>query len=180
MHAFKFIGAPFIKFRSFPFTFLIISCSYKFFLQNYGVFLIFTNFSRFWWSKLSGFNWFLPAGKNRSGFYHINPAYNTSVPQAVRDKIVHSFLVHNILCLLNLCQKETVRITSFFLKYYDTLIQNKILWALISSSSAHLKYLRGQMFKTLIGISFQHLSITVGPVVNIFSQFWKAMALSNS
>ena len=106
--------------------------------------------------------------------------YNTSVPQAVRDKIVHSLLVHNILCLLNICQKETVSFTSFYLKYYDTLIQNKILWALISSSSAHLKYLRGQMFKTLIGISFQHLSITVGPVVNIFSQFWKVMALSNS
>ena len=65
MHAFKFIIASFIKFKSFPFTFLIISCSYKFFLQNYGVFLSltnFTNFSRFWWSKLSGLNPSLPAG----------------------------------------------------------------------------------------------------------------------
>ena len=32
------------------------------FLENFVSFLILTNFSRFWWSKLSGFNRFLPAG----------------------------------------------------------------------------------------------------------------------
>ena len=62
VYAFNFIIASFIKFNSFSFTFLIISCLYKFFLQNCEVFLILTNFSRFWWSKLSGFNRFLPAG----------------------------------------------------------------------------------------------------------------------
>ena len=62
VYVFKFIIASFIKFNSFSFTFLIISCLYKFFLQYSGVFLILTNFSRFWWSKLSGFNRFLPAG----------------------------------------------------------------------------------------------------------------------